>query len=224
MSANPLKVLIVSTEATPFAKSGGLGDVAGSLPKELVKNGVDVRVVLPKYGFINNDLLTGIEYISSFEVKLGWRKQNASIYKLESNTPFYFIENGYYFDRDGFYGYGDDFERFAFFTKASIEFLSVVGFAPDIIHFNDWQTGLGPIYLRDEYKKFTFYKNIKTLYTIHNLQYQGIFGREILNSIDLNDGYFTTEQLEFNGNISYMKAGIISADAVSTVSETYARC
>lgn len=219
---NRLKVLLVSTEVSPFVKSGGLGDVIGSLPKELLKNGVDARVVLPKYRTVREEYLKNASYLHSFEINLDWRRQSASVFMLDADVPTYMIENDYYFGRDGLYGYGDDYERFAFFSKAAVEFLGVVGFKPDIIHFNDWQTGLGPVYLNDMYKKFLFYADIKTLYTIHNLQYQGVFGRDILNLVDLNDGYFCGGQLEFYGNVSYMKAGLQYADHISTVSDTYA--
>ncbi len=218
-----LKVLIVSSEVSPFAKSGGLGDVMGSLPKELRKYGVDCRIVMPKYKNINSELLTNLEYVDSFEVSLGWRRQSASIFALDGQVPIYFVENDYYFGRDGFYGYGDDFERFGFFSKAALEILGVIDFAPDIIHLNDWQTSLCALYLRDVYHKFLFFKNIKTVFTIHNLQYQGVFGRGILSNVDLNDGYFSGGLLEFYGNVSFMKAGIIYADMITTVSETYAR-
>ena len=220
---NRLSVLMVATEVTPYAKSGGLGDVTGSLPAELRKHGVDIRVVFPKYRTIRQNTIHNMTYANSFEVTLGWRRQSASIFTIDSDVPTYMIENDYYFGRDGFYGYGDDYERFAFFTKAAIELLAIDSFRPDIIHFNDWQTGLGPVYLNDIYRKFIYYSGIKSLYTIHNLQYQGVFGREILGNVELNDGYFTGGQLEFHGNISYMKAGILYADAVSTVSETYAK-
>lgn len=219
---NRLRVLMVSTEVTPYAKSGGLGDVIGSLPKELLKNGVDIRIVLPKYRTIREEYLKNSTYINSFVISLDWRRQSASIFTIDADIPTYLIENDYYFGRDGLYGYGDDYERFAFFSKASVEFLGLIGFKPDIIHFNDWQTGLGPIYLNDYYKKFLFYSNIKTLYTIHNLQYQGAFNRDILGHVDLNDGYFAGGQLEFHGNVSYMKAGLLYSDRISTVSETYA--
>ncbi len=218
---NKLKVLIVSTEVTPYAKSGGLGDVVGSLPKELQKNGVDVRVVFPKYRTLRQAYINNQSYIGSFNVSLGWRKQSASVFTFDAEVPTYMIENDYYFGRDGFYGYGDDYERFAFFSKAAIEFLLTVKFKPDIIHFNDWQTGIGPVYLNDIYKKFLFFSNMKSLYTIHNLQYQGIFWRDILGNIDLNDGYYTGGQLEFNSGVSYMKAGVLYSNAVSTVSKTY---
>ncbi|MCL2351102.1 MAG: glycogen synthase [Firmicutes bacterium] len=220
-----LRILIVSPEVNPYSKSGGLGDVAGSLPKALRERGVDARVVLPRYYGVNKDNLRGLKYIDSFLIHLSWRKQSASVYSFdgEGGVPVYLIENDYYFGRDGMYGYNDDYERFAFFSKAAVEFLSMADFRPDVIHFNDWQTGLGPVYLRDVYKGFTFYKDMKSLFTIHNLRYQGVFGREILWSVDLNDGYFTNGALEFYGKVSYMKGGIAYSDAVSTVSETYAR-
>ncbi len=223
MSVSELKVLIVSSEVSPYAKSGGLGDVIGSLPGQLKKHGVDVRVCLPKYKSIKQDYLKDAEYVNSFVVTLGWRNQSASIYKLDNPVPTYFIENDYYFGRDGYYGYGDDFERFAFFSKACVELLGAVDFQADVIHFNDWQTGVAGIYLKDYYGGFLFYKNIKTLLTIHNLQYQGVFGKEILGNIDLNNGYFTTDKTEHYGMVNFLKAGINYADAVSTVSESYSR-
>ena len=222
-----LKVLFVASEVRPYSISGGLGDVAGSLPRALKAQDVDIRVVFPKYGNIPIRNLADAKYIGFLTTHLSWREQGASIYTIEPKNPedvqLYMIENDYYFGRDGYYGYGDDFERFSFFTKVSIEFLTKVGFQPDIIHFNDWQTGIGCTYLRDIYRGFTFYENMKSLFTIHNLRYQGSFGREILWSIGLNDGYFTGGDLEFYNNVSLLKAGVIHSDAVSTVSDTYAK-
>ncbi len=217
-----LKVLIVASEISPYAKSGGLGDVVGSLPKALKSLGVDVRVVFPKYRSIREQYLKDIKFLDSFTVHLDWRSQAASIYSMKGDVPTYLIENDFYFGRDGFYGYGDDYERFAFFSKASIEFLNYIDFIPDVIHFNDWQTGVGCVYLKDIYSKFLPFSKIKTLYTIHNIQYQGVFGREILRTIGLNDGYCVPSKLEFYGNISLMKAGLTYANAINTVSETYA--
>jgi starch synthase len=223
----PLKVLFVASEVTPYAKSGGLGDVAGSLPKALKRLGVDIRLVFPKYASIKPELIKDLEYNTSFKVMLGWRKQKASVYTLppeqNSGVPYYLIDNDYYFGRDGFYGHGDDFERFAFFSKASIEFLPTIGFKPDIIHFNDWQTGPACVYLKDTYKKIAYFADMKSLFTIHNLQYQGIFGRGVMGAIDLNDGYFVPDKLEFYNNLSFMKAGLTYSDAISTVSDTYSR-
>ncbi len=218
-----IKVLIVSTEVNPYAKAGGLGDVIGTLPKVLRHKGIDARVVLPKYRTIRSELLENVSYVDSFTVTLGWRNQSASVFLSSMEVPTYLIENDYYFGRDGFYGYGDDFERFAFFSKASVEFLGHVDFKPDIIHFNDWHTGLGSVYLKDFYKQFMFFSDIKCLYTIHNIQYQGVFSRDILGSIDLNDGYFNMYKLECYGCVNYMKAGVVFADAISTVSDTYSK-
>jgi starch synthase len=218
----PLKILLVSTEVNPYSKSGGLGDVAGSLPKALRDRGVDMRVVLPKYGTVPTHLLKDARRVAEFTCHLSWRSQSASVLSVEDDTV-YLIENDFYFARDTYYGYGDDYERFAFFAKAAVEMLSHLDFQADIIHFNDWHTGLGPTYLRDIYHGFTFYSEMKSLFTIHNLHYQGVFGREVLWAVGLNDGYFTGGDLEFYGNACYMKAGIMHADAVSTVSETYAR-
>ncbi len=219
-----LKVLLVSSEVSPFAKSGGLGDVIGSLPRALRVKGVDARVVFPKYKNIKQAFNQTAKYIDSFYVSLGWRNQSASVYTFDYDFPVYGIENEYYFNRDSFYGYGDDFERFAFFSKAAIEFLGTIDdFKPDVIHFNDWQTGPACIYLKDYYSRYTFYSKMKSLFTIHNIQYQGIFGREVLGTIDLNDGYCTNDKMEFHNNISFMKAGLTYADCISTVSETYAR-
>jgi len=218
-----LKVLIVATEVSPYAKSGGLGDVAGSLPKALQKEGVDVRVVFPKYKSVKKEYIDNSKFINSFYVKLGWRNQYAGVYEIQgADVPTYMIENDFYFGRDGYYGYGDDYERFAFFSKAAIEFLTVIDFIPDVIHSNDWQTALVSLYLKDIYSRFVYFRNIKSLFTIHNLQYQGIFDKEILETIDLNYGYFVSDKLEFNSRVSLMKAGLLYSDAVSTVSNTYA--
>jgi len=225
MPKRPLKILFVSAEVSPYSKTGGLGDVAGSLPKALRAKDVDARIVMPKFNSISYSHLEGVQYIGAFDVHLSWRTQEAKIYAHDpqgDGESVYFIENDYYFARDNLYGHGDDYERFAFFTKAAIELLGHIGFEADIIHFNDWHTGLGPTYLRGIYSGFKFYSNMKSLFTIHNLHYQGIFGRSILGDISLNDGYFTNGDLEFHGNISFLKAGIVHADAVSTVSQTYA--
>jgi starch synthase len=220
-----LKILLVAAEVAPYSQSGGLGDVTGSLPKALRSAGVDMRVVLPKYKNIKPELLVNAQHTGNLIVHLAWRSQEAGIFTIDEHgdgDSTYLIENDYYFGRDTFYGYGDDFERFAFFSKAAIEMLGVIDFKADIIHFNDWHTGLGPTYLRDVYRGFTFYKDMKSVMTIHNLHYQGVFGRDILWNVGLNDGYYTSGDLEFFGNVSFLKGGILHADAVSTVSKTYA--
>lgn len=218
-----LKILFVASEVSPYIKSGGLGDVAGSLPLSLKKLGADIRVVLPKYQGINQNYLQNLKHISSMQVKLDWRMPLADVLSMQ-DAPFttYLIKNDYYFDRYGLYGFGDDYERFAFFSKAAVNMLSVINFKADVIHFNDWQTGLGCVYLSDIYRKFLFYSNTRSLFTIHNLQYQGVFGSEVLPQIDLNYGYFVNDKLEFYNNINYMKAGLAYSNYISTVSPTYA--
>jgi len=220
----PLKILFVSTEVAPFSKTGGLGDVAGSLPKALRARGADARVVFPKYKTIPEERLAGARKVCSFTTHLSWRSQDASVYAVDDadGAPIYMIDNEFYFGRDNLYGFGDDYERFAFFSKTSVEMLAHLDFKADIIHFNDWQTGLGCTFLRDVYRGFTFYRDMKSLFTIHNLHYQGVFGRDILWSVGLNDGYYTNGSLEYFNNISFLKAGVMHSDAVSTVSQTYA--
>lgn len=218
-----LKVLIVASEVSPYAKSGGLGDVAGSLPKALKKAGVDVRVVFPKYRTIKEQYLGMSNYITSFDISLDWRTQKADIYKIDTEVPTYMIGNDFYFGRGGYYGYGDDNERFAFFSKASIEFLDYIDFIPDVIHCNDWQTAPICLYVKDVYSKLKYFAEIKTLFTVHNLQYQGMFTQETLNMMELNYGYFTNDKLEFYNMVNYMKAGLLYSDAVNTVSKTYAQ-
>ena len=219
--SDKLKVLIVASEVGPYVKSGGLGDVTGSLPAALAEVDVDARVIFPRYRTIQGE--HDYKYVDSFVVSLGWRNQSASMFEIKgAPVPTYVVENDFYFGRDGLYGYGDDHERFAFFTKAAIEFLSCMEFTPDIIHFNDWQTALGCVYLRDVYARFILFRNIKTLFTIHNLQYQGLYNRDQLGRLDLNDGYFVTDKFEFHSNISLMKGGLVYADAISAVSPTYA--
>ncbi|MDR1208972.1 MAG: glycogen synthase [Clostridiales bacterium] len=217
-----IKTLIISSEAAPYAKSGGLGDVVGALPKALRRIGVDARIVIPKYKSLPAEYHKDLSYIGTYAISMGPYRANAVALKLDAAVPTYLIENNDYFGRDGFYGYGDDYERFAFFTKAAIELCGAMGFDADVLHFNDWQTGLGPIYLRDQYARFTMYGRMKSLFTIHNLKYQGRFPRETLRRVDLNDGYYTGGQLEFCGTTSYMKGGVLYADAVSAVSRTYA--
>ena len=217
-----LKVLFVSSEVSPYAKSGGLGDVAGSLPKALLAEGVDVRVVFPKYRSIDQRYLANSRYISSFEVTLDWRTQVADIFHLEAEVPTYMIGNDFYFGRDAFYGYGDENERFAFFSKAAIEFLDKIDFIPDVIHCNDWQSAPICVYLKDRYSKLLYFSKIKSVLTIHNLQYQGAFDKESLNMMELGYGYFAGDKLEFYDKINYLKGGIVYADAITTVSNTYA--
>ncbi len=217
-----VKVLLVASECNPYAKSGGLGDVIGSLPKELTKKDVDIRVVIPKYSTIKDDLILDVENVANGSVDLDFNKYGYSVFLKDDGIKVYMIENHSFFSRESFYGYDDDYLRFAFFTKAALAMLPEIDFKPDVINFNDWQSALGPLYLRDVFGGYVFYNNIKSVYTIHNIQYQGVFGREVLDKVGLNQGYFTEQKLEFFNAINFMKAGILYADKVSTVSKTYA--
>lgn len=221
-----LKVLYVASESVPFVKTGGLADVAGSLPKELRKKGVDCRVVLPKYGKIKEEYVHHMNHLYDGEVNVSWRQKFMGVdeYILD-DVPFYFIDNQEYFLRDGFYGYPDDAERFTFFARAVLEMLPHIDFWPDIIQLNDWHTGLIPVYLKLEYQyKNENYAKIKTVFTIHNLKYQGRFYKGFLPDVlGLDWKYFNNGDLEYYDDINFMKAGIVYSDKITTVSHTYAR-
>lgn len=219
-----MKVLFAASEAVPFAKTGGLADVAGTLPGELAKLGADVRLIMPKYKSIPKSYVDRMEYIGYVYVDLAWRHQYCAVLKLEhEGLTSYFIDNEYYFNRDGLYGHYDEAEQFAFFSKALLKVLPLIGFKPDIIHCNDWQTGIVSVFLKAQFDLEEFYKGIKTVYTIHNLKYQGIFPKEILGDIlGLGWEHFNADGLEFHDCINYMKAGIAYSDVITTVSRTYA--
>lgn len=225
---NKLKILFVSSEFNPFAKTGGLADVAGALPQKLLELGNDIRVVMPKYKRID---AANFEYVTSYTVWVGAKSEMLAIRKTEvadidvskPKLPVYFIDS-FYFERDELYGYPDDGERFAFFCKAVLDLLPQIDFKPDIIHCNDWHTGPVCMLLKENeyYNTSEFYKNVKTIYTIHNLGYQGIFPRDIIYLFNVPDSVFNHEKAEFYGNFSYMKAGIVYSDLVTTVSKGYA--
>ncbi|MFA9380545.1 MAG: glycogen synthase GlgA [Acetanaerobacterium sp.] len=218
-----LKVLLCASEAQPYIASGGLADVAGALPGALRANKVDCRVVLPLYKDITPELRKTLTFVTSFEVSLGWRKQYCGILTAEhGGVTYYFIDNEYYFGRDGLYGYMDDGERFAYFSKAVIEMIRHIGFVPDVLHANDWQTALAPVYLNLQYREFDECKAIKTLFTIHNIQYQGIYDKAILGDVF---GLEAKDEriLEYDGCLNLMKAAIEMSDRVNTVSPTYAQ-
>ena len=220
-----LKVLYVASEAVPFVKTGGLADVAGSLPKELKKNGVDVRVVIPKYSGIKEEYRNAMKHVGDGEIEVAWRKKYLGIDRYDLNgLPFYFIDNQEYFYREGYYGYPDDVERFTFFCKAVLAMLPKIDFWPDVIHMNDWQTGLISVYLKLNYKDDDKYKDIKTVYTIHNLKYQGRFWKGYLPDVlGLDWKYFNNGDLEYFDDINFMKGAIVYSDKVTTVSRTYAK-
>ncbi len=220
-----MKVLLVASEASPFIKSGGLGDVMGALPKQLSKNGLEVTVVIPKYRTINSDIKNKLEFQKWFMVEVGWRSKYCGIYKYyEDGVTYYLLDNEAYFDRDGLYGYYDDAERFAFFDRAVLKLLRQIDYRPDVIHLNDWQTGMIPVLLTLEYsRQDEFYRGIKTIYSIHNLLFQGVFDPKILPELF---GYdmepYLNRSLEFDKGVSFMKGGINYSDKISTVSYTYA--
>ena len=225
-----LKVLFVSSEVDPFIKTGGLADVSGSLPIAIANEGHDIRVVLPKYSAINEKFTQNMRHVINYTVNLDWRVQPVDISEYEhkdneknKGIKCYFVGNDYYFNRNNIYGEYDDAERFGFFARAVLEMLPKLDFAPDVIHCNDWQTGIVSVFLKDQYKCYDFYKNMKSIFSIHNLRYQGNFPPEVLNIIGLDYGYNNADALEFYGGVSYMKAGIKYSDVITTVSETYAK-
>jgi starch synthase len=218
-----VNVLFVVSECVPFVKSGGLADVAGALPKQLRKLGIDIRVIMPKYETIAEKYKKEMKKIAQLVVRVGWRRQYCGIEMFEyEGVIYYFVDNEYYFKRHQLYGHYDDGERFSYFCRAVLDALPAIPFRPDIIHCHDWHTGMIPFLLREEYRKNSFYEQIRTVFTIHNLQFQGIFPREILGDLlNLSDRYFTIEHLEFYGNVSFMKGALVAADIITTVSPTY---
>ncbi|MBT2754343.1 glycogen synthase GlgA [Mesobacillus foraminis] len=218
-----MKVLFAVSECVPFIKSGGLADVAGSLPKELKKLGIDVRVILPKYQMIPEEYKDQMKKVAEFTVPVGWRNQYCGIEELElDGVLYYFIDNEYYFKRSQMYGDFDEGEKFSYFNKAVLDSIGEIGFYPDVIHCHDWHTGMIPFLLKEKYQHLEGYESTKTVFTIHNLQFQGIFPKEILGDLlGLEDHYFNSDQLEFHGNVSFMKAALVSADKITTVSPTY---
>jgi starch synthase len=219
-----MKVLFVASEAHPFIKSGGLGDVAGALPKELAKKGVDVRVVIPKYRGINGELKEKSRFVKWYTVNVGWRTQYCGVFEYNhEGVIYYLIDNEAYFDRDELYGFYDDGERFAFFDRAVLNMLKHINWQPDVIHCNDWQTGMIPVLLRLEYSKDLFYSGMRTVFSIHNILFQGCFDKTILPELF---GYdyepYKNKSLEFDKGVSFMKGGLNYSDLISTVSYSYA--
>ncbi len=218
-----MKVLYVSSEVRPFAASGGLGDVAGSLPKVLNAKGVECRVVMPLYADIKPEWREKFEFVTAFTVNLAWRKQYCGLYSYtQDGVTYYFIDNEYYFKRRGLYGFFDDGERFAYFSRAVLEMLNNIDFAPDIINANDWQSGLVPVYLNLFYRLSDKHRNIRTVFTIHNIQYQGKYGMEMLSDV-LGIDEANASLVEYDGCVNMMKGGMECADRISTVSPTYAQ-
>lgn len=218
-----MKVLYAVSEAKPFIASGGLGDVAGSLPIALRRRLIGCRVVMPLYEGIPQKYKDEMKFITHITVPVAWRRQYCGIFEAKYNgVIYYFLDNQYYFKRQGIYGHYDDAERFAFFSRAVLEMIPYIDFKPDVINCNDWQTSLVPVYYSEFYAKREGYENIKTVLTIHNIQYQGKYGREILGDV-VGIPEEHASLLENDGCINFMKGGIECANCVTTVSPTYAK-
>ena len=220
-----MKILYVASEGNPFCASGGLGDVIGALPKTVaqISSGDEVSVVLPLYGKMKEEYRARLVKVCDFSFKLSWRSTGASAFVLEEGgVKYYFLENHYYFNRDNLYGEADDGERFAFYSMAVCEFMLKSGLVPDVLHANDWQTALTVIYLKTLYASNPTLSGIRTVYTIHNIEYQGKFDPFILGDVfSLDEKYRGV--VEYDGCINLMKGALVSSDFITTVSPNYAR-
>ena len=218
-----MKVLYAVSEARPFIASGGLADVAGSLPVALRKRLIGCRVVLPLYEGIPAKFRENMKFITHITVPVAWRRQYCGVFESKVDGVIcYFIDNQYYFKRDGIYGHYDDAERFAFFSRAVLEIIPHIDFKPDVINCNDWQTALIPVYYSEFYANRPGWENIKTVFTIHNIQYQGKYGSEILSDV-VGIPQEAGSLLEYDGCVNFMKGAIECANAVTTVSPSYAK-
>ena len=219
-----MKILYAASEAAPFVKTGGLGDVAGSLPVTLKEKGEDVRVILPLYRCIDQKYKDMMKYITHIYIDLGWRKQYCGVFSMEyKGTIYYFVDNEYYFGGDKPYDFIHlDCEKFIFFSKAVLSLLPTLDFRPDVINCNDWQTAPIPVFL-DTFYDNPFYRGIKTVMTIHNLKFQGRWDLEkIKDAMAIGDYYFTSDKLEYYKDANLLKGGLVYANKISTVSKTYA--
>ena len=219
------KVLFAAFEAVPFTKTGGLGDVAGSLPAKIKNEEYDVRVILPKLSAIPEEYQSKMKYVTNFEVNLGWRNSYCGLFTLRTGgITYYFIDNEYYFYRNNIYGEFDDGERVAFFSKAILESIRYFSpkFMPDIIHCNDWHTALVPVFLHEFYRGVEDFDKIKTVFTIHNLRFQGQYDKFVIGDILGLDKFPSSGQLIHDDAANYLQGAVIYADAVTTVSPTYA--
>ena len=220
-----MKILFAASECVPFIKTGGLADVVGALTPVLAQQGNDVRVILPLYSAIPEQYRNQMKHVCDFRVTLCWRDQYCGIESLEQNgVTFYFVDNEQYFKRSYIYGLGgDEYERFGYFARAVIDALTHLDFQPDVIHCHDWQTGMIPALLKIQYAHYPFYQDIKTIFTIHNLQYQGVFPiKAVQDTLGLGDDLFSPDKLECYGCANYMKAGLVYSDQLTTVSPSYA--
>ena len=219
------KVLFASFEATPFIKTGGLGDVAGSLPAYVKNEDYDARVILPLLNTIDEKYKAAMEYLGNYDVWLGWRKAYCGLFKLRLNGMiYYFLDNEYYFRRSQIYGEFDDGERVAFFSKAVLETVRQISrnYKTDILHCNDWHTALIPVFLREQYNGIPMYDRIKTIFTIHNLQFQGQYSRYMVGDVLGLSGTPADGQMNHDDAVNFLQGAVIYADAVTTVSPTYA--
>jgi len=228
-----LKILLVSSEVAPFAKTGGLADVTGALPKAIQKLGHDIRVLLPYYRMVKLGQFKTEEVVRELKVPISNRIETSAVRQTHIATPagkvpVYLLENDKYYDRKELYStpkgdYEDNAERFIYFSRAALEMLKAIDFRPDVIHCNDWQAGLIPIYLKSIYLYDPFFKNTASVFTIHNLAYQGKFWHFDMHLTGLGWEYFIPDWIEFYGKINLLKAGILHTDLVSTVSKTYSQ-
>lgn len=224
--AQPLKILLTSAEVVPFAKTGGLADVAGALPKALEELGHDIRVAMPRYGRIDPEKFQLKRTIDRLDVPMNHFSESVGVLegKLGKDIPVYMIDSPNYFNREGIYGYQDDGERFVLFCRATMEMLKVLNWKPDIIHCNDWHTAIIPNWMATIYRSDPFFADTATVYTIHNLAYQGVFGYRILEIAGIDEYGFVYPQIsELANAVDLMGRGILFADIVTTVSETYAK-
>ncbi|MBR0146389.1 MAG: glycogen synthase GlgA [Eubacterium sp.] len=220
------KIAYIASECVPFIKTGGLADVVGTLPQKFDRNEYDVRIIIPKYMCLPEKFRNNMKYLTHFHMDIGWKQQYVGVMYLEyEGVPVYFIDNEYYFN--GYNIYGDlkwDIEKFCYFSKAALSILPSIGFQPDIIHCHDWQAGLVPVYLRTMFSNNPFYSNMKSIMTIHNLQFQGNWDIETIKDYSgLPDYVFTPDKLEFKKDASMLKGGLVYADKITTVSNTYAQ-
>ncbi len=217
-----MKVLYVASEAQPFMASGGLGDVAGSLPQALRKRLIGCRVVMPLYDTIKQELKDSMTFLTSISVPVAWRRQYCGIFQAKyKGVIYYFIDNQYYFKRDTIYGHFDDAERFTFFSRAVLEILPHIDFKPDVIHCNDWQSALTPVFYTTMYSQDPWYQGIKTVFTIHNIQYQGTYGLDLVGDV-IGLKPENANLVEYDKDVNFMKGAIECADKVTTVSPSYA--
>ena len=219
-----MKILFVGSEAIPFMSTGGLGDVLGSLPAALAsEKNMDVRVVLPLHKSTKQKFINELTFVGETYVYLSWRCQYCGVFSCVRNgVTYYFIDNEYYFQRDSAYGNFDDAEIYGFFGKAVLDIMPLIDFYPDILHTNDWQSAMSVVYLKRKYASLPEYSHIKTIYTIHNIDYQGVFPLHIIGDVFGLDSMDDLVTVEYNDCMNLTKGAIVCADQVSTVSERYA--